>query len=373
MNRVAMPGKVAILLAVSTAAFGFDDAAGKKAAKEPSVASLIRDLSHDKYRRREAAVKKLTAVGQPAIAPLTKVALTGGVEESARALTILGAFLDSPKPAIALGAIAALRKVARSMKPAAAKKAVFLLRRPNRLVTMAKLAGDVKLSRPAGNQPLPVPLVKKAGYRFSDPGRTHLDGTFWVWADQGRPAAVAELWTNRGSEADWFFGFVSLSPTPLSAEIGQGPPWQPQNTDTRFADIRKAPRPAPNAKQRLKQMRELAARFRAHEIGDPNRTKFDLKLHPEPVYRYQDANLGLVDGGLFLICHAGNPEVVLMIETHQPKKGAAVWKYAVARASSAELHLVLDGQEVWSCPGANPIAGKPNGPYRIRHRRFAGN
>ena len=343
-----------------------DDTTGKPTKAE--VKSWLRDLNHDKFERRENAVKQLIGAGRPVVVLLTKVAIEGSLEESSQALKILAALLRSADPTTVKSTEAALREIAESKNVPAAKTATFLLRRSKRLRAMRKLAGEVKMSQISGKRKISVRMVKNVSYRFSDPTRTHLDGTFWIWGEKGRPVAFAELWTNKGAETIWYFGLISLSRKPLSADLGAGDPWQPSKTDAKFVRFETAHKPAEDSSIRRTQLKELAGRFKAFEIGDPERKQDPLEIRSDPVYRYKNGDNGPLEGGVFLICHRGNPEIVLLVEAVKTKKGTAVWQYALLRASSAELHVQLDGKEVWSRKGAVPISGRPNAPYRIRRR-----
>ncbi|MGH7139905.1 MAG: hypothetical protein ACREHD_29555, partial [Pirellulales bacterium] len=58
------------------------------------------------------------------------------------------------------------------------------------------------------------------------------------------------------------------------------------------------------------------------------------------------------DGTVFIIAHGTNPELVLLIEAVDASSDGARWHYSLMRSSHAEIHLELDGKEVWTCPRA---------------------
>jgi len=81
----------------------------------------------------------------------------------------------------------------------------------------------------------------------------------------------------------------------------EGTRWMPQKTQIEPALIPRYPAPAANGTARLRQMKDLARRFTAHEFWDPNNSRFELRLLVQPVHRYSDAKVGLHDGTAFIV------------------------------------------------------------------------
>jgi hypothetical protein len=123
--------------------------------------------------------------------------------------------------------------------------------------------------------------------------------------------------------------------------------------------------PAPGAKetQRLRQAREIARRFTAHEFWDPDNSRSELRLLAQPVHRYSDEKDGLQDGAAFVLAHDTNPEIVLLVEALGKDLETARWHYSLARLGSAEIHVELEGKEVWKCLRAAGVVGSPSEPY----------
>jgi hypothetical protein len=165
--------------------------------------------------------------------------------------------------------------------------------------------------------------------------------------------------------SSWLYEFASLSEHEVGAEFGPDfakwsalrPGWEPQT-------FRDAPAPAESKSERLRQMRDLARRFKAVELLPPP-TRFELRLLPQPVVRYADADAGQLDGAVFLLCHGTNPEIVLVIEAKQESDQPPVWQYGFARNTIAELHVTLDGAEVWTQPHVAFTAAYADGPFTI--------
>ena len=77
-----------------------------------------------------------------------------------------------------------------------------------------------------------------------------------------------------------------------------------------------------------------------------------MRLIPRPIHRYSDRQQGLVDGAIFLMAHSTNPEIIMVIELVREAE-KSVWKAGFSRCAFAEVHVELDGKDVWSQPHIN--------------------
>lgn len=202
-------------------------------------------------------------------------------------------------------------------------------------------------------------------FRLVDPTRNYPDGTLWAWPEKGRPAVLATLSLLANSEPPrWLYEFASLSDAPVGAAYGAGGNWSALRPGWEPKAFPMAPAPADSKPERLRQMRELARRFKAIELLPPP-TEFELRLLPQPVLRYADEAAGQLDGAVFLLCHGTNPEIILTIEAKRETDKPAVWQYGFAPNSIAELRVTLDGAEVWTRPYVQFTAAYADGPYSI--------
>lgn len=201
-----------------------------------------------------------------------------------------------------------------------------------------------------------VPLRKAPIYRFNEPDRGYLDGMIWACGREGRPEALLTVsQQERAVGIDWVYELTSLSEAPLTAA---GPDWarswEPGPAELGFAGFPNADRPDGNEARRLRQMKELARGFRAHGFtrsdSSPRPLRHELRLLPQPVLRYADPARGLIDGAIFVLASGGNPEGVLLVEARREGAGEPSWTFGLARISAAELHVDLEGKEVWSVP-----------------------
>jgi hypothetical protein len=81
------------------------------------------------------------------------------------------------------------------------------------------------------------------------------------------------------------------------------------------------------------------------------------------VLRYRDPAKKIHDGTVFVLAHGTNPEVILLIEAIGQKLEDSRWHYSLARLGSAELHVALDGAEIWEQGRTPGVIGQPSDPY----------
>jgi len=211
----------------------------------------------------------------------------------------------------------------------------------------ALVARDVKLAVTVGGKEDPLELVDKPILKYGDITRDNDHGSVWIWQREGRPQAIMELYRGAGKKF-WVFVMHSLAAQPIKGNLGVGgSPWTPRESGMQWADFSQAPAPADRDAARLRQLKDLAQRFSAHEFWDPNNSRFELRLLVQPAYKYSIRGSRELDGAVFLLCHENNPEVVLQIEAVRTGDAEPKFQYALARLGHAELHVALDGREVW--------------------------
>jgi hypothetical protein len=208
-----------------------------------------------------------------------------------------------------------------------------------------------------------VELVEQPLLIFGDTVRLHENGTLWAFGKSGRPVAFVELFQGRGS-ANWARAVTLTSQTRGFVMVAPGGTrWTPQTTQIDPVVIPGSNAPAANETVRLRQMKDLARRFTAHEFWDPNNSRFELRLLVQPVHRYSNTKAGLHDGTAYILAHGTNPEIVLLIEALGEKLEASRWHFSLARSGSAELHVEIDGKEVWKQGRTPGVFGQPTDPY----------
>jgi hypothetical protein len=101
-------------------------------------------------------------------------------------------------------------------------------------------------------------------------------------------------------------------------------------------------------------MRGLSRRFKCRLIGE-GRSAEQLRLLPQPIYRYQVEREHIVDGALFAFAQGTDPEAIVTLEAVR-QDGKLAWRYALTRRTVVALEVDVDGAHVWSVPAS---AGGP--------------
>jgi hypothetical protein len=207
-----------------------------------------------------------------------------------------------------------------------------------------------------------VGLIDRPLLTYGDSARLNENGTLWAWGKSGRPLALVELYQPTGN-ANWVHALSLTSTDKVSLKAPVATRWTPEDAQLQPQKISEADPPAAKETQRLRQLKELARRFSGHEFWDPDNSRFELRLLVQPVHRYSDSKAGLQDGAVFILAHGTNPEVLVLIEALGKSVDEARWHCGFARLGSAEMHVELDGKEIWKVDRAMNIVGKPTDPY----------
>jgi hypothetical protein len=192
---------------------------------------------------------------------------------------------------------------------------------------------------------MPEPVL-----RYSNPVRAIglSDGVVFLWLDGVRPAAAASL--SLRAQGAMYREFTHLSARPLDCVRGGALIWSPQGPGPEWKSLDGDP-PAPGKSLRLSQLRSLARRFSGLYYKANTDEPFELRVLPQPLYRYEEKSSRTLDGAVFSLAEANDPEVLLLIEAVAGEAGAGAertWRYALARMSSTRMIVRLDDSEVWS-------------------------
>ena len=193
----------------------------------------------------------------------------------------------------------------------------------------------------------------------------------YVWTNPvrggGQDGAVY-VWTCRGGAEvlGCFFSYPATGPRHLSHEFhslslsvldvrrpgAHASTWTPMAPGIAIAPVPGAPAPGRSDPQRLSQMRTLAHDFSA-STQDKQENRWELRLLPHPLYRYESTDPDVIDGALFaFVTSAGtDPEALLVIEARKPgHTDDPVWHYGIARLTDLQLWVRHKGKEVFSAP-----------------------
>jgi hypothetical protein len=224
----------------------------------------------------------------------------------------------------------------------------------SRLGALTERASLLSMNYADDRERHPPQLLKSPVLRCNDPTRDEMDGALWLWLDGKRP--VAGLCILLYANGKWNYEHIALADDAVTVSGRPGWAWRPKAAPRNWSRIDEAVPAAARARQSA--MRALARRIEASEVRRGE--TFPLRLLERPIYTYQDAASGVLDGGLWAISYGTNPEVLLQIEARE-KDGKPAWHVAFARMSAAEITVKLDGKALWQAEAMK--AEDPTGSY----------
>ncbi len=194
-------------------------------------------------------------------------------------------------------------------------------------------------------------LKREPVYRWTNPTRVGGQvGEVYVWTYRGRPEVVGSIFSHpaNGGLRVICHELHSLSLAVLVVDRKASEQWVPQAAGVDLKPVAGAPKPAASPAVRLAQMRSLAREFSGKSLSDQGQT-WELRLLPQPLYRYESTDPDVLDGALFtLVSSAGtDPEIVLVLEARADEPGPR-WVFGAARFSDMNLWLNHKEHEVWS-------------------------
>jgi hypothetical protein len=193
-----------------------------------------------------------------------------------------------------------------------------------------------------------VPLTFEPKPVFSWSNDNDWSGDVFVWTAKGRPQVVGCILSapDKGKGRPAVHEFHILAADPIGrAEMAAKYTWEPK-TGVEFRKLDGAP--AATAAARLTQMRAIARDFHAFMKVEG---KEELRLLPQPIYRYQPTEGPVIDGALFswVWSRGTDPEVIVAVECHRTDKGLE-YCYAPLRFTTREVWLEHSDKEVWRVP-----------------------
>lgn len=174
-------------------------------------------------------------------------------------------------------------------------------------------------------------------------------GATYVWESNGIPKVLVSIFTYEMSGKVYRrHEAVSLSDKPFACTLHSREVWTPQEAGLRWKTLVDAGEPSDSVSRRLFQMRTIARQF----SGNLDHTKHPsrLELIPQPMIRYSGPDEGIVDGAIFRLVVATDPEILLVVEAHQTKNGTRQFRYSAVRSNYHALRLSLKGETVWNEP-----------------------
>jgi hypothetical protein len=179
-------------------------------------------------------------------------------------------------------------------------------------------------------------------------------GDVFVWTARGRPQVIGCVLSGPGKpERPEYHEFHTLSPEPLgSAEMPSKYRWAPE-AGVKFQKF--DGKPAATVAARLVQMRAITRDLKVFMEADG---KWELRLLPQPLFRYQPPDGSVVDGALFawVWTKGTDPELIVAVECHRTNDGLE-WRYVPVRFTTREVWVKHDDKEVWRAPAHREGSG----------------
>ena len=194
-------------------------------------------------------------------------------------------------------------------------------------------------------------MVAEPVFRWQNMSRDNgQTGAMYVWVDGGRPVVIGGVFSNAiGSDKRYVMHeFHALGPDRLFPDLRQSKnQWRPDN-GIAMPRLPDSPEVESTAARVTLQLRTIGRDFAANSVDDTKK-RWELRLLPKPLYRYEKPQGNIVDGALIaFVSDAGtDPEIILMLEARE-ELGQKAWYYRAVRLSISDLYVDYKGQRVWS-------------------------
>lgn len=194
-----------------------------------------------------------------------------------------------------------------------------------------------------------------------------INGSTFVWESNGRPIVVGQFFSYLigDNKRSFCHVFSTLSDQQVIARRNGETFWKPTTSDRSGWNVADgAPAPSATRAGRLLQMRSLARQFSAY-TEEETRGKRDLRLLPQPLYRYDESTKD-VDGGLFSYVVGTDPELLILIQCDRGGDNAT-WRYRFVQSTQSTTIATRDNTEVYRYEKSRNDPGSPNAVYLSRH------
>lgn len=185
-------------------------------------------------------------------------------------------------------------------------------------------------------------------------------GAMFVWVDGGRPVVIGGVFSNPAgnNQRDIMHEFHALGPDRLFPNFKDSESkWLPAAGVT-LLPLPNSPKVEDSFGKRTLQLRAIARDFTANSTDNENQ-RWELRLLPKPLYRYDKSQGDIIDGALLaFVSDAGtDPEIILILEGRK-EQDRTLWYYRTVRLSISDLYVDHLGKRVWTS-----LRDDPNGPF----------
>ena len=203
-------------------------------------------------------------------------------------------------------------------------------------------------------------IVAEPVFRWQNLSRANgQSGAMYVWVFEGRPVVIGGVFSNPENDRRVIMHeFHALGPDRLFPNFRDSDSkWLP-GAGVTLKPLPDSPKVEETAAKRMLQMRAISRDFTANST-DNEKQRWELRLLPKPLYRYDKPQGDVIDGALMaLVSDAGtDPEIILILEARKEADGTK-WYYRTVRLSISDLYVNYKGERVWTS-----LRDDPNGQF----------
>ena len=211
-------------------------------------------------------------------------------------------------------------------------------------------------------------IVAEPVFRWQNLARANgQSGAMFVWVDQGRPVVIGGVFSNPENDRRVIMHeFHALGPDRLFPVFRESESkWLP-GAGVTLHPLPNSPQVEETAAKRTLQLRAIARDFSANST-DNEKQRWELRLLPKPLYRYDKPQDDVIDGALLaFVSDAGtDPEIILILEARKESTGGTAWHYRTVRLSISDLYVDHKGERVWTS-----LRDDPNGKFGNRDNTY---
>lgn len=190
--------------------------------------------------------------------------------------------------------------------------------------------------------------------RYTDPQRAFPDAGLWIWTIDGLPVGFSKLERLGNATApSWQYCLSVVNDDQVAVRWTEGITWKSREAAFKFRGTNDKDIPQKTAALRLAQLRNIANRFRATTyVRGADRE--EMRLLAQPIHRYANSELSVVDGAVFgLVSNGTNPDALLLVQVRLAGKDRQpVWEYGCLGMTGDEVVFELDDKKAFDHKGA---------------------
>jgi hypothetical protein len=217
-------------------------------------------------------------------------------------------------------------------------------------------------------------LVIEPVFRWQNLSRANgQSGAMFVWVDGGRPVVIGGVFSNpENKRRVVMHEFHALGPDRLFPVFRESDSkWLP-GAGVKLHTLPGSRKVDDTFAKRTLQLRAIARDFTANST-DNEKHRWELRLLPKPLFRYDKPQGDVIDGALLaFVSDAGtDPEIILILEARKVQDRTE-WYYRTVRLSISDLYVDYKGERVWTSLRDDPegMFGNKDNTYGLVRDRL---